>query len=860
MNGFSKKGTATLYVLCLFSLLILYQNGYQNSIGWEVTTSVEVIPTPVLKFEQHIVDTTIEGSKYLLIEAYSGGPIRVNTLVSGLLVTFAWIGLCIFFAGASFMGRVGFLVTVMLMALFINRLNLPLVGLFGIEYRWVSLIPFVCLAGPLYYFHEYRPATPFLFRLLILLLISVILITFGIADRPIFLKHFISHSHFGFAIAGLLFLLIVAEENVFALLYLITKDKRGKSNHLHFVFLGLIYLVNLILYYLNKSGLFPNSFSFFDPFILLALTSVMVLWSLRYKERHLSGYIPGTIFHIITYGLGIVLFSLIGLSFYEGNDAVYESFHYFILYFHIGFGVFFFLYILLNFIDPLIQGLSVYKIVYREQNFPYISAKIGGVVVVLGFYFLASQAPYKLLRAGYFNYLADREETSGNTGLANEYYLQATYLAPRTHFPNYKLGWNYLRKGKEIPARTHFENATGRFPSPQAYLNYSNLDAEINPAKVQAILEEANRRFSHGEISNNLGVLRLRNKEWDQALDYFVTAEASDSWNNAPLVNKWAVFQKQDHGDSLPDDFHRGNYGVKANVLLSHGSQTITDFPLNDFDKTPVLHRQAYLLNASYVLDHDSVPSAIKKELDASTDKNYSDRLRKGLAIHYYRKGEVNKAFRLFDYLQANTYNAGEYLDDLGKLALAQNANRLALDYFDQAIELGSFSAKINRLEALVCLGQHDEISEELLKIVKKNPDLTAFSNTILRRMNSLGNTVAIVKKSRHLNLESYPEDKLVQIGMKNSFDIKTVLQVTDELNARGLASAYEVMLEAIEVNPFSIALLKKYAFVAIDWNLSRYAEDALLRLYSLLSRDEYNAFEHAFEERKAVNLANDEW
>ena len=851
-----------VFVICLIGMLWLYSKGYENSIGWEVTTSAEVVKYPGIKVEGKLLDFQVTGEKYLLTESYTGGPIIRNFWVDSILVSIGWLGLCVVMVSSSFLKRYGFLFSLALFTLLINRLNLGEVGLFGIQTRMALLIPFLSIVGSLFYFHEYRPKTNFLIRLCTLILISALIVIFGVKESAIFLDHFASHSLFSFSIGGLIFLLILAEENIFGILLLVTKGKGGKSNHLHFIFLSSIYLLNLILYYLNKAGIIPNSFSFFDPFILLAISCIISFWTLKHKANFLSRYLSREIFHFIFFGLGILLFSVLGLSFFRGNDAVYESFHYFILYFHIGFGVFFFLYIIINFIDALIQGFEIYKIAYEEQHFPYISARLGGFFAVLGFFFLSVQASYNLLNSGYNVNLGNLEETYGNSDLANQYYRYASFLGTNTHHSNYQLAWNYSDKGNRYLTKVHFEKATYRFPSPYTYINYANLDQEINPVKVQATLERASEKFDYGEISNNQGVLQIGNEEWDRALGYFSNAESGDTWNQAPLLNKWATYKKMESIDStnVLQDYEMGNYGIKTNILLSVNEDSILSFENNDLVDAPVLHRQAYLLSSAPVFSDDTLAALAIRELGQSTNGNYNDRLRKALAIHYYRNGNVNKAFQMLDYLQANSYQhqKGGYLNDLGKLALDQRAYKLALDFFGQAISNDNFSAEINQLEALAHLARKDEIPGALLEIVKKDAGLTTMANQILENLS----TAAFHKKEfkvSNQNLNLLEDGILIKKASENAFDETLVIEIVEILNIRNNPEAYIIILEATEINPYAVSLMKMFAFTALNQNLVRYAEEMLPRIKALSSHASYLEFVAEFNTRKE-GIDSEEW
>lgn len=833
------------------AMLLLYANGYNNSIGWEVTTKGEVIKFPALTFDKGLLSHEIFSDKYLLLESYSGGEIDRNLPAEQVILVIIWLGLLIALVGSSFLKRYGFFASIALLALFINRLNLSEIGLFGIESKLVLGIPFLALSVPLIYFNEYRKKTSFVIRFITLIIISIAL-WFGISEPDLFTDHFIAHSLFSFAIAGLIFLFIIAEELGFTILYLITRGRGGKSNHLHFIVLSLIYLGNLTLYYLNKAGFVPNTFFFFDPFILLAISSGIAIWSLQFKFDYLVKYVSGSLFMTMCFGLGIILMGLLSLSMFKGYDTIYQSFHYLILYFHLGFGVFFFLYIIFNFIDPLIQGLEIYKIAFRERNFPYVSARLGGFAAILGFYFLSGQEAYSLLKSGYYNALGDIEVTDNNSLLAKGYYEQAGFLGYNNHYSNYKLGWISLNSSKDFQAKIRFDKAASRYPSSFALVNYANLDADLNANKVQAKLEQHLSQNNSGEVKNNLGVLQMQKGLLDQALNYFEDAESSETWNQAPLLNKWNVFKLKEIIDStrLVDDFQSGNYGVKANLLTTLSVAEDISFEYENLPEAIPLHRQAYLLNGSYLFKHDSIELYIKKEIEASIDANLNDRLRKALAIYYYKKGNINKAFEMMDYLQANAYVAykGDYFDDLGKMAMDQGAFLLALDYFDQAIEYNYLPAQLGKLETLVALKREKELTDLLLEIIEKDPGMTDFSNDFLTKSKSY---VFPQKEDLNIDFSSMSVQEIEYEARNNSFEIANLLGAINELNVRKEFAAYEIMVDAIEINRYSPELLKEYILVALDWNLETYGEEVFERLSSLISKKEFDEFLTEYNEKK---------
>ena len=453
--------------------------------------------------------------------------------------------------------------------------------------------------------------------------------------------------------------------------------------------------------------------------------------------------------------------------------------------------------------------------------------------------------PYNLLKAGYYVYLAQEAKTEGNTLLAKEYTLQAGYLGYNTHYANYSLGWEEMKKGADYPAKTYFYNAIQRFPSPYTLVNYGNLDAEINTNKVQAIYKESLRKEISGEVENNLGVLQMQKGELERALGYFEKADPLNEWNNAPLVNKWNVFKKIEMIDSsaISSDYANGNFGVKSNILTTQISETNLTFEYNGIEIAGYLHRHAYLLNSSYLFTHDSIESLVRKEVEKSTDGTHNSRLKKALAIHLYNKGEVSEAFMMLDHLQANAhqYYKSEYLDALGKLAMDQQAYRLALEFFDQALDVKHTKSIFSRLEVLARMGKKNKIPDELLKILRKNPELTEVSNIFLEKLEDY--QIPTLKDRAIPSMSSLSENELIALGRMNVFHVSQVIAVVDELKRRDASGGYELLVDATDINPYSTELLKKYTLVALDWNLIEYAKQTLDRLKKLLSEEDYKSF-----------------
>ena len=452
-------------------------------------------------------------------------------------------------------------------------------------------------------------------------------------------------------------------------------------------------------------------------------------------------------------------------------------------------------------------------------------------------------------------------ESEGNDLLAKEYILQSSYLGYNTHYPNYWLGKNEEKNQSLFAAKTYFYNAAQRFPSEFSLINYGNLDLEINSNKVRAVYEEMLRKNQSKEVQNNLGVLLLQKGEKEQSLDFFQDAQGNKGWNNAAEINKWNALKKLEIIDSISieKDFLEGNLGVKSNILTTQVQKSSLSLDLSLMDDSRPLHKQAFLLNSAFFFDDDTLESLIRKEVDNSSDATFNSRMRKALALHLYNKGEVNKAFMMFDYLQANAhqYYKGEYLNALGKLALEQEAYILALDFFDQAIEVKHIESLFGKIDALAHLEREKEIPDLLLKSLRKNPELTERVNNVLARLESFSPK----KKAKFptKDISTLSEEELQILGSKNAFDESQLIAVVNQLQQKGFSGGYELLMQAIEINPYSTNLLKRYALEALNWNLIDYADQTINRIKELEEPSAFANFLIQYEAEKE-RIATESW
>ena len=783
-----------VFLIVLAGTLYYYFLGYDSSIPWKILAeahSEKFTPYFIVKGPFQF---DITGYIYNIAESFSAEPVHRNFSADMGFLCLIFLGISLLLATTTFLPRYAFLFMGGLMVFFLFNLRLNELGIFGFssDNQYGTALLFIIYLLPAYLFHAIWKI-PFVWRLIVFLIVGIFAFFFSGINPILLTDHIISYGYFPFAILSILFVFLIAEENIFAILYLITKTKGGKNNEKHFLFFGFIYLGILGLHYAKKAGLLSLEVYFFDPYLLLVLSSIVAIWSLQYKRDILEKYVNPTIAKTLLLSLGITSLAFITHSMFRGNDPVYEGIHYFILYAHLGFGVFFFFYILLNFINPLISGLQVYKIVYRSQNFPYLSAKLAGLATIAAFFFLADKGPYRLLQSGQYNYLGVEARTSGNENLAIRYFEEGRVYGHDNHFSNYQLAHHHLSK-KEIELANHrFYRATLRYPSAQAFVNQSNtskmLDQEI--AAMVALKSGLNAFPEEGHLSNNLGLMYAKTGDLDSAKKYLGIDANTDSWNNALKSNYWIIndsFQIEESQKA----FSTQSLPVKTNVMYQTLRQKKNiSYPLDTALLTSSnrsLHKGAYIVNYSWMNKSSENSLKIRSYLDDPMNEELHRSAQHALAMNAYSNGHTQMALKILDELifQNSGHWKGVFHNQKGLVALDQHALDLAKAEFENASELNYPEAEFNLMVTLMEMGTYEEAL-----------DLMAIASVKEFRYKALGQEMTKIISGKDLTpeqLKSYAYYFYYKMALD---DLEKVISQCDTLFIRSLWD--KVWVESLE-------------------------------------------------------------
>ncbi len=911
-----------LVIICSISFIFFLENGYSSSIKWNTFLEADAQEFDVLKIIKGPFEFKLDGQKYLLSEKFLGSEITHNVQLSRIIVYLLWFTFCGLLAISTYWKRFWFLVAGGLSIIFINFLDLDSVEVLGTARgsKWSTILLMFVTLLPAYFCHSVRLNWSWVLKLVVISLPSASLLIIFDLRSELFLNHFIANSFYGFALITFLFLLIIAEEVVFLILYVITQSTGGKNNEKHFSIFGLAYLIYIGIHYAKKGGFIDSDMDILSPYYLLFISIAISFWSLRFKQDIYNEMIQRSHdIRLVVLVMALLTFLFFSMGFVRGNDPSYESMHYLIIYAHLGIGFMFFAYILVNFLTPLIKGLKVYRIAYTEQNFPYVTARLGGLVAIAGFFFLSDQQAFKLLTAAKYNYIGDMYGYSGSMDLAAEYYREGSIYGWDNHYSNYQLGTYYANKEDPGEALYFFSRATKRFPSDFAYVNAANsFDLLGQTERIPAMLREGQIEFpKSGPLLNNLALVLNRQGANNQARLIFESSDlVTSGWGDALNVNKWAIYSDS---STLKRDYDAGSPALKANIYFSSTVNSL-EIDTTIFSSPADISRTSYMINSLWG-SSDSVPSGIVDSYLAQISDPYLKRdLLNAHAVNLYKRGEVDKSFEVFNNLinTVSEYETSRYLNQLGLMSLDQGASNLAAKYFEQAIDRNHQEARLNLVIAYLEASEWSKAASSLDNLVESDSTYSRLREDLSSILQNIDDDsfgflyyrsmeIDYERLSRSLTGLSSSQittlwDKIVydlwnrgvyemsgyyrlfepwlsdeqkvefnrnteisklgldqKIDVRNSFDVIEVLAATQS-DLFSLDEKYEIIVKAVDTNPYSSEYQKQYCLTAIENGLFDYADDGLMKLKDIIPSDEFDSFVKVFTEAKELKRNDNTW
>ena len=720
-------GSILYYIIAIFG-------GTNWVMNWEVQPKFEALPTLLTSYEHPLQPINTVVDTYLVKQTYWGSLLTIPLWATYLSLSLCLIGLCACLTAITTFTRFWFFVGMGLFIALVMLLQLEQLQVLGRFDNITSIAVYAVVLPLAYFLHAFRNTTSFTQRLgLFGLAIGVLSIAIGyLAQVPNPALYVMNYGLPGWLGLTAILLIIIAPEIIVAVLTLVTRNTQdftgNNKNVQHFLVIVAIYLLNLILYYLEERGILVLNLFYIGPFWIFPISLIISIWTLRFRTGTLSSIVQIEPFGMFLFlGLSLIGSSTAAYAFATANSPLIETLEDAILYTHLGLGIAFLLYLIINFFGLIKQGQPVYKVMYRPAVMPLFTARLLGVIIGAAFYLL--QGNYMLFTplAGINIAIGDIYAEEKNLVLSQQYYRESSNYKLANQRANYALASLAIKEGRTIPATIFLKQMLEKQPLAYAYANLSNLYQE-NGLAFDALLtlRKGTRHYPNsGQLYNNLG---LRHNQWqsaDSALFFLEAAALDNETKTIAIANRMAVLAERRKAldpDSLVKAYQDAGPAIRINMLayLKQAGYTNIDLralPDSIWQSTSA-YNPAWVLSYSLLTDKPDTALAgkVQQRALASGSSIYEEQWRLAAAVLLYRTNQVAKAFEQMQNLaNRSVFNSIRYYQILGAWALEQHAARKAAEYFKAARDRGYTEAGIFEALALADAGLLNEAKQALL-------------------------------------------------------------------------------------------------------------------------------------------------
>ena len=377
------------------------------------------------------------------------------------------------------------------------------------------------------------------------------------------------------------------------------------------------------------------------------------------------------------------------------NQAGEELIKHLLLYSQLGFSLFFFIYVVINFFPLMNQGKPVHPVVYKPYVLPYYHLRIGGTIAFL-------------VTTTYFEAIIAFQASSLTTNIVGDYYYQTNQkLEASILYENSWDRYRYNPKAKNLTAqllvelnqpslaKEHLEESFDLAPQVDNILLLSErLQRENKPLEAVFYLENGLKFFpANPYLTQNLALLYTLLKKEKEA----VALLASLPKNNPIAEANWIALQaklgnKVDPPAQLEDLIVRINWIAAARKNgLQLEADMLTDLKSKlEQEKSPILVQAGYRnLMATQNLGDPTSDLILLDSLAKREDfLPYSMQVQETAILRSLGAGRVNEAVKNLNGLAFRNPGDAAYYLNLSGLILAQQLD------FEKAAKDFAFSTE----------------------------------------------------------------------------------------------------------------------------------------------------------------------
>ena len=729
LGGRRKGGLFLLYFLVVLGLAALgmavyhYYTGSEKVMPWQPAADLYPISTTFTRFTDLFQTFPVSITAFLVSERFDVGLPVIRPELAAIYLGILALALIVYFTIVSTFARLPYIVAMTLVMLFLATFNFDLLRVTKENAQFFLILVLAVLVIASYSFHAFFTKASLWLRFCSFSVIVIALTAFmGYRSQyvPVLsAMQVIHYSSLGAFVAAGLFIFLVAFENIHALLWINTQapTPNRRFGLWHFILIGLLYLLNLLLLYLTNAGLIELDFYYVDAFIILLLSTIAGFWGWQRREVQYRQYFSfangGSYLYLV---LVINCFLCIGYAFATANTPLISAFTDLIVYTHLAYGFMFFLYILLNFYKLIQERLAVYKVVFDPKQVPFFTVYVMGTLLIMSLIFRSPLSIPNRAQAGHFNYLGDFYKAAGNPLLAERFYTEGTVFSHHNLKSTYALAGIYRERTYERAEINLLKDALEGKPNEKMYARMAATQTDKKDFFNHLfLLNQGLSSFPESAPLLNNKALLYETTTLVDSTEYFYREALRHAGKFEDLVqSNLLAFQvksgnREQAVQMLQTKSEPGTYpawvsnATVLNMLQEKSTVpgTAPDFPAK------ILDPAQFALFYHYTLHHINqanvaVLKRINLYLAQSENAPYAENLTLLKALAEYHSGQVKEARNtLENQALVSEGAAGFYYYLIGSWLLEQKLYAAAASYFDKARQANTPEAELPYLYAL---------------------------------------------------------------------------------------------------------------------------------------------------------------
>lgn len=535
---------AVVFGVALLAALVAAVRADDATLPWRATADLTEVPVPL--------DTLVVGT--LRSPIYGTGHVLTQTLVpQGPALpgsaTSAWAlaGLALVLIGyltiLPGLGWRAFLVGTGGLIFFLSTLNLDLLGLVpgasghGLLGQTALVVLLLTLGGAAYALHAFWPRVGPSARLLLFAglvgALGLLVLTRATLPAAAAAQHLVAYATSAALSVSAVFILLIAYENIRALLWLTGQaaDPAQRRGLVAFAVATGLYLLNLLLLYLNTAGWVKLGGTLLDAGLVLLCSILSGLAGLRLRETEYGRAVPYLLMAPLYLLLAALTVGTFAWGLVTANDPLIEAFTDWIIITHLVSGLIFTIYVIANFAPLLQRRLRVYRVVFDPRKLPLITVYIVTVLGVGATYMRNQGFVFRLARGGYYNGLGDLARATGEPAVAERYYDAADIDVPFNLKANLSRATLARETGEHQREEALLRRALRRNPTEKTYALLAALfNGQTDFFPRQTVLRDGLQQFPASPTLNLLmGELYAHTALADSAAFYFARADKGAS-------------------------------------------------------------------------------------------------------------------------------------------------------------------------------------------------------------------------------------------------------------------------------------------------------------------------------------------